>query len=304
MSPRAALPAVLLALGCTGGPTAPPPTPFGGGVPLAGGSQVAGAALDLRAFAAELAFTMPEESREVLRALQRTEMARLEADRLGLVPPADLVQERLEAFEAELRGSLEGEGDGTDPLEDWSRGRYDRSWSEVRLIFARHLEDNLRYRLALRAAASEVPRLRLIWLVARDEATAAGWARSVGAGRDPKTLLGESLLPPPLADGSWPPLPVWEAGPLGPDAAAARAGDLLGPLRLEGDASWRVAFVLEVLPPQAGVPPLSVLLAGLEERPIDPLEARSWFEAMAGRYTAEAVLPDISAPSPAFVPLR
>ena len=140
MSPRAALPAVLLALGCAGGPTAPPPTPFGGGVPLAGGSLVDGAALDLRAFAAELAFTMPEESREVLRALQRTEMARLEAD-----------QQTAVAQTHELVGgvlSRGGQGGGKEEAEDhgveatrrsigtvWTRtmGRRARTRSGLRL---------------------------------------------------------------------------------------------------------------------------------------------------------------------------
>lgn len=281
---------------------------YGNGLPLMSGNQVAGAALDLRAFAAEMAFTLPEESREVLRAVHRSEMARLEALRLGLGLTPDLVEQRVASFEQELRRSLDdaptaAANAGESPLDRWSLERYGLDWAKLRQVFARHIEDNLRYQLVLRASSYEVPRLRLIWLVGRDEATAQAWQRSLQAGRDPKGLLAESLLLPPLADGSWPPLPLWPGELLAEVGQKAAPGTVLGPLRFPGDATWRVAFVLEVLPPSA-IPPQPVLLADLTARPVDPLEARAWFEAMSLRYTASNEFPSVTGPNPAFVPLR
>jgi hypothetical protein len=289
-------------------PAAPGPVLYGNGLPLMSGNQVAGAALDLRAFAAELAFTLPAESREVLRAIHRTELARREAMRLGISVSSELVEQRMDRFEQELRGSV---GEAPDlagaeelaPLDRWSQERYGQDWEPTRQVFAHHVADNLRYQLVLRASSYEVPRLRLLWLVARDEATAQGWQRSIQAGRDPMSFLGESLLRPPLADGSWPPLPLWPGELLAEMGQEAQAGSILGPLRFPGDATWRVAFVLEVLPPSA-IPPQSVLLDNLEARQVDPLEARAWFEAMSLRYTASNEFPSVQAPKPAFVPLR
>jgi len=301
----------LLLAGCVIENPTPPasgPVLYGNGLPLMSGNQVAGAALDLRAFAAELAFTLPAESREVLRAIHRTELARLEAIRLGISISSELVEERVRQFEQELRGSLgssQGEAEPPDesPLDRWSQERYGQNWAPIRQVFATHVADNLRYQLVLRASAYEVSRLRLLWLVAREEATAQEWQRSIQAGRDPKSLLTQSLLRPPLADGSWPPLPLWPGELLAEMGQEAQAGSVLGPLRFPGDATWRVAFVLEVLPPSA-IPPQNILLQDLETRQVDPLEARAWLEAMSLRYTASNEFPSVQAPKPAFVPLR
>ena len=92
-------------------------------------------------------------------------------------------------------------------------------------------------------------------------------------------------------------VPVGLPQPWGDALAAAGPGEVVGPLRFDGDRAWRVALLMERLPPQEP-PSRDVLLAGLRARPVSAVEARAWFEAMLRRYTAKAGPLPVSSPTP------
>ncbi len=280
------------AAGCAGTPAARGPA---GTLPEL---RAAGGALDARVFAAEAAFLFPEESRALTRSLLRTEFARREAQRLGLAVPAAEIEEALGLAVAGIEGGLPAGQD----FEAWARERYGQSGATVRGVIRRHLEENLLYQLVLRAEARRAGGHRIHLLVAPDEARAAAWAAKLRQGADPRALAGESL--DRGSDGRGERLlPAFTPAPLGPALASAGSGGVVGPLQLPGDRAWLVGRVAEVLPP-AGTPPVQVLLDELATRPVDPLEARAWYEEMLRRYTAREALPAIQAPSPAFVPFE
>lgn len=264
------------------------------------GVQVDGAGLDASAFAASMSFLFPDETAELTRSLVRTEMARLEAARLDLRVPEAEVDRAFETFTSGLRAQL---GDDF-TLDDWSEARHGHPWIRIRPLYRRHLADNLLYQAVLRADAHLSGRVSMYWFLTTEESEASRWAKSLQAGRDPRAMLAESLLPGPEPDGSYPPVSVDLPAPIGPALRQARTGQVLGPLQLEGDRSWRVGVVREVLPPRDDLPPVAVLLQDVAARPIDALEARGWFEKMSARYTATTDLPPFSGPSQAFEFLR
>ena len=264
------------------------------------GIAVEGAPLDARALASEAAFLFPDETRALVRGLLRVEFARREAERLGLsVDQAALAQALAEA-EAGIRASLPEDGD----LEEWSRTRYGRAWSEVRHALEARLSDNQLYQQALRAEAAVAGRVRLHVLVSADSDHATTWARKLRGGADPRALAAESIDPGPRGDSERGPLPVFLPEPLGSALAGAGPGEVVGPFRFEGDRFWHVARLLERIPAERALPPTAQLIASLRERPVDPIEARAWFEEMSRRYTAAERLPAVLAPAAAFVPLQ
>lgn len=294
--------AIALLLGCSGGPTAEVDG-SGGRLQRTSsleGVSVAGAGLDLSAFAATMSFLFPAESEELTRSMVRTELARLEAERLDLRVPPESVDLALETFITGLRAQL-----GPDSsLDAWSMARHGHPWQRIRPLYRRHLGDNLLYQAALRADAHLQGQVSLFWFVAADEATAARWAKSLEAGRDPKALLSESLFPGPDAEGGYPPVSRDLPGPIGTALQDAAPGTVVGPFQLQGDRSWRVGLVRQVIPPRADLPPVAVLLQEVREQPIGALEARGWFEKMSARYTATTELSPFSSPSQAFEFLR
>ncbi len=259
-----------------------------------------GTLLDARAFAAEAAFVYPEESREVARSLLRNDFAAREAGRLGLSADAARAAAELADFEASLRAELGPQAD----LEAWARRRYACSWEEVRRVLGEHLERNQLYQLCVRAEARLQTRLRLHWLVTADPAQAEEWARQLRSGLDPRTLLPASALAGTEADGSFTPIPARLPRPFTGALQGQAAGAVVGPFQFEGDRAWWVGRVAEVLQPEAALPPVAILLQDLDQRPLQALEIRTWFEAMADRYTANGVVPAISGPPSAFVPAR
>lgn len=256
--------------------------------------------LDARALAAELAFLQPEAAREVVRNLLRSELAAREAERLGLAPDEASVGRELAALEASLRAEL---GPAAD-LESFARDGAGCSWAEYRGVVAAHLRANQIYQLSVRAEAALQPRVRLHWLITADAAVAQDWARQLRSGMDPRALAPLSGLQGTEPDGSFSPMPLRLPAPHQRALEAARVGDVVGPFQFRGDRGWWVGRVAELLPPTAAVPPIAELLADLARRPLDPLESRTWFEAMLQRYTASGALPRISSPAPAFVPER
>lgn len=300
MTFRRLLPLLLLP-GCAaprGGETAAPPPPRRGiPVPaLLPGVRVGDAALDARALAAEAAFLFPDQARAMIGSLLRSELARREARRLGLEADHGTLARSVEEAVAGIRASLvAGES-----LDDWARERFGRSWDEVRTVLEGHLADNQLYQLAVRAEARRHPRYRVHLLVSRDRQQAEEWARKLRAGADPAVLARESLEPGPKGDGRLPPLPPYLPPPLGEALAEAPVGSVVGPFRFLGDERWRVVRLAERLPPAAPAP-VPVLLAGLEEDPLSPLEGRAWFQEMLRRYNAVQGLPDIQGPAIRFV---
>jgi hypothetical protein len=260
--------------------------------------RIQGAYLDARAFVAESAFLFPEETRELTRSLLRAEFAAREAERLGLAPDPARVELELQAFEEGLRAEL---GPGAD-FAAWSLQRYGRPWEEVRRVLLGHLERNQIYQLCVRAEASSLTRVRLHWLVTGDEAEAESWARQLRSGADPRNFLDSSLLRGGEPDGSFAPMAARLPRPHEQALEQAAPGLVLGPLRFEGDRSWWVGRVAAVEEPMKLQPPVAELLAGLDARPLDLLESRTWFEAMLRRYTANDGSLPIVAPQPAFLP--
>lgn len=267
---------------------------------LLNGVMIEQSALDMGAFVAEMQFVFPQQSAEIVRSMMRTEFARREAKRLDIRLP----QAAVEATVADLENNLlAGLGPDAD-LDAWSQQQHQQSWASMRPLYQRHLADNLLYQVVLRADAIHSGRVKTWWLISRTEEQAQNWARSLDSERDPAAMLKESLIPGPEADGSYPPIAHYLPGEAGELLATAEAGQILGPLQLPGDYSWMVGRVIEVLPPRAELPPLSVLLDDLRRHPVGPLEARAWFEEMSRRYTASANFAPISAPLEAFVPIR
>ncbi|MBC8327400.1 MAG: hypothetical protein H8E31_01480, partial [Planctomycetes bacterium] len=230
--------------------------------------RVRDAALDARAFAAEAAFLFPEESRALARSLMRAELARLEGRRLGIEAPAAEVDEALRMAIGSIEAALPEGGS----FEAWARERYGRNGAEVRGEVRRHLAGNLLYQLVLRADAELGRRHRLHLLITGDEALARRWAGELRQGADPRALAGESADRGIDGQGERL-LPAYLPDPLGAATAAARPGDVIGPLQLQGDRAWLVLRLAETLPPAAGPPPIAVLLEELGRRPVDPLEA-------------------------------
>lgn len=292
--------AVLL-LSCSGAPQA-----HGGGANrlqrtrALTGVSVDGAGLDQSAFVASMRFLFPAETEELTRSLVRTEMARLEAQRLDIRIPEAEVDAALDAFTTGLRAQL---GD-TNTLDDWSEALHGHPWNRIRPLFRKHLADNLQYQAVLRADAHQSGRVAMYWFVSADETEARRWSRSLASGRDPAVLLKESLFPGPSADGSYRPVSRDLPEPIATALRDARPGTVIGPLQLEGDRSWRVGLVREVIPPRDTLPPVAVLLQEVQEQPIEALEARAWFEKMSARYTATTDLSPFSGPSQAFEFLR
>ena len=265
-----------------------------------GGVSVSGAGLDLRAYVAGMAFVFPDESTEMARSLARTEMARLEAQRLDIRIPDSRVEDAMDLFSKSLLAQL-----GLDvSLDDWSMDRHGFPWLQMRPLYARHLADNLLYQAVLRADAYLNGRVGLYWFLSADEGEAQAWAVSLRSGRDPKALVMESLLPGPLADGNFPPMTKELPGTAGAVLEKAKVGQVLGPMQLPGDRTWRVGMVYAVLPPAAQLPPVEALLTELETQPVDALEARAWFEKMSLRYTATTEISPFSGPTQAFELLR
>ncbi len=262
--------------------------------------RVAGRALDARAFAADAALLYPDETRSLVQSRLRTEFARREAERLGL----DVDPERLDAALDDFLAALAAEHEPGEDDEAFARRRYGRSHDELVAAVRRRLADNQRYQVAVRARAAVEGRVRVLWLVVEDEAEAASLARRLRSGMDPRALLSASLLVGTEPDGSFPPMHPRLPAPHRDALVGVEPGDVVGPLRFTGDRAWWVGSVREVLPPLAAPPPTARLLDELETRPIGPLEARAWFEAMAEGYTATLGAPSVLAPEPAFVPLR
>jgi len=256
-------------------------------------------ALDARAYAAEAAFLFPEECQALSRSLMRMELARLEGRRLGIAPPDAEVDQALELALAGIESALPEGGS----FEDWARERYGRSGAEVRGVIRRHLASNLLYQLVLRADAATQPRYRLHLLITTDADQASDWGDKLRQGADPRALAGESMDRGLDGQGERL-LPAYLPEPLAGGLRGASPGAVLGPLQLDGDRAWLTLRLAETLPAAAAPPPLAVLLAELNERPVDPLEARAWYEEMLRRYTAREALPAIQAPVPAFVPLE
>ena len=262
--------------------------------------RMAGAALDSRALAADLALHMPEEAEQLVRGLQRAAFAASEGRRLGIEPDERVVAQSLADALAEIHAGLQGGQN----LEEWARDRYGRSLAEVQSALGDRIRRNQLYQLVLRAECLLVGRLRMHVFQVADEAEGEEIARKLRAGAHPRVLLEEGPRPPWEAeDGAWPPLPVFLPPPLAELLKGAYRGTVAGPVRLEGDAAWWVVRVAEVLPPTSTLPPRSILLEGLRSQPVLPLEARAWFEEMASRYTSKGRLPNIRE-RPPFVPRR
>ena len=264
------------------------------------GVAVAGAGLDLRAYVAGMAFVFPDESAEMARSLVRTEMARLEAQRLDIRIPDSRVEDAMDLFSKSLLAQLGADAS----LDDWSLDRHGSPWLQMRPLYRSHLADNLLYQTVLRADAYLSGRVGLFWYLGADEGDAKSWAMSLRSGRDPKSLVVESLLPGPLADGSFPPMTKELPGIAGEVLQDARIGQVVGPMQLPGDRTWRVGLVYAVFPPFTQLPPVEALLTELEAHPLDALEARAWFEKMSLRYTATMEISPFSGPTQAFELLR
>jgi hypothetical protein len=267
---------------------------------LLDGVRVQDSGLDMSAFVAEMQFVYPQQSAEVVRSMMRSEFAHHEAKRLGIRLPQEAIDRTIADLEDSLLQSLGAGGD----LESWSQQQHQQAWAKMRPLYRRHLADNLLYQVVLRADAIHTGRTRLWWLVSRSEEQAEAWARSLRSGRNPASMLTESLIPGPEADGSYPAIANYLPGQAGELLADAVVGQVLGPLQLPGDFTWMTGRVIEVLPAAAALPPLAVLLEDIREHPVGPLEARAWFEEMSRRYTASATFVPISAPLEAFVPIR
>lgn len=264
------------------------------------GVSVDGAGLDQSAFVASMSFLFPSETEELTRSLVRTEMARLEAQRLDIRIPEAEVEAALDSFTTGLRAQLGEEL----TLDDWSEARHGHPWKRIRPLYRRHLAENLQYQAVLRADSHQSGRVAMFWFVSAEESEARRWAKSLSAGRDPRALLQESLFPGPSPDGGYPPVSRELPDPIGAALRDAQPGAILGPLQLPGDRSWRVGVVREVLPPRDALPPVAVLLKEVAVQPIEALEARAWFEKMSARYTATTDLSPFSGPSQAFEFLR
>lgn len=294
-APLCAAVAAWLAAACAGAPAVPPASEAG----LAE-IRVGAAGLDPRAFVAQAAFLFPEETREIARSLLRAELAAREAERLGLAADRGRVEAEVAAFEAAVAAEIGEAGD----FDAWARERYGRTWAEARLVLAAQVESNQLYQLCARAEARLAGAVRLHWLATADEAQAKAWARQLAAGADPRALAGASLVRGPLPDGSFAPAAPRLPEPHADALSGAVAGTVVGPLRFDGDRIWWVGRVAEVAQPAAGAPPVAELLQELDRAPLSPLEGRAWFEHALSRYTAAAGAPSITAPVPAFVPLR
>lgn len=262
--------------------------------------SVDGAGLDQSAFVASMSFLFPAETEELTRSLVRTEMARLEAQRLDIRIPEEQIEAALTAFTTGLRAQLGEEL----TMDDWSEARHGHPWNRIRPLYRKHLADNLQYQAVLRADAHQSGRVTMFWFLSGEEAEARRWARSLASGRDPAAILKESLFPGPTADGGYPPVSRDLPDPIGTALRDASPGTVIGPLQLDGDRSWRVGLVREILPPRDALPPVAVLLQEVQDQPIGALEARAWFEKMSARYTATTDLSPFSGPSQAFEFLR
>jgi len=260
------------------------------------GVAVDGAGLNLRAYVAQMNFVFPDESAELTRSMVRTEMARLEAERLAVVIPKDRVDRAFQSFENGLIAQL---GSSSTP-DEWAMARHDALWREVMPLYRMHLAQNLRYQVVLRADARLTGRVGMFWFITGELQEAQRWASSLEAGRDPKSLLQESLIPGPNPDGSYPPVSRELPGEAGERLQNAGVGQIIGPIQFEGDRSWRVGVVTAIFPPEAELPPIAILLDELENQPVDALEARAWFEKMSRRYTVSTSLSSFSGPTQAF----
>jgi hypothetical protein len=254
----------------------------------------------MSSFVAELQFVYPRQGAEITRSLMRTELAHREAERLGIQLPLAAVEAAISDFETSLLQGLGGEED----LEAWSLAQHQQSWAQMRPQYERRLASNLLYQLVLRADAIQHGRAQMWWLLSSTKQQATEWARSLRGGRTPSSLLEESLLAGPEPDGSYPPMATYLPGEAGELLQVASVGQVIGPLQLPGDQSWMVGLVIALHPAQEHLPPVAVLLEGLQAQPVGPLEARAWFEEMSRRYTARATFAPISAPLEAFVPIR
>jgi len=246
---------------------------------------VDGIALDASAFAAEMALMYPEQSAEVVRSLLRAAFARREAERMGLEADPAEVDASLAAMAADFGDAAE--------REDWARSRYGLPWLEVRDAYATRLRANQLYQLVLRADAFASGRTRVRWFLLAEEGDARAVADRLRLGATPDTVAAVTLQPDAPDDL----LPSYLGQPWRDALAEASIGDVVGPLRFDGDRIWRVAVLLERLPP-ATAPAREALLAGLRERPVSAVEARAWFEEMLRRYTATTGPLPVSSPTP------
>lgn len=260
------------------------------------GIAVDGAGLNLRAYVAQMAFVFPDESAELTRSLVRNEMARLEAEHLAVVIPSARIDRAFQSFENGLVAQL----GSTSTPDAWALARHDALWREVQPLYRIHIAQNLRYQVVLRADARLSGRIGMFWFLTGEFEEARRWASSLKAGRDPKSLLQESLIPGPNPDGSYPPMSRDLPGQAGEQLRTAEVGQIIGPIQFEGDRSWRVGVVTAIFPPVMELPPVAILLDELETQPIDALEARAWFEKMSRRYTVSASLSLFSGPTQAF----
>lgn len=260
------------------------------------GIAVDGAGLNLRAFVAHMAFVFPDEAAELSRSMVRTELARLESQKLGMVLPARRIEQAFQAFSNGLVAQL---GTETTP-DDWAIARHEVLWRDIQPLYREHLAHNLLYQAVLRADARLSGRVGMFWFVTGDESLARRWASSLQSGRNPESLLSESLLSGPNPDGSYPPMSRDLPGEAGERLQDASLGQIVGPIQFEGDRSWRVGVVTQVFAPESELPPIDVLLDELESQPIDALEARAWFEKMSRRYTVSTSLSSFSGPTQAF----
>lgn len=253
--------------------------------------------MDARAFTAETVFMFPDESRAMVRSLLRGEFARLEAERMGYQVDPDELDTAVAQSVNGIRAGLAEDQE----LEDWAQGRYGRNWSQVEAVLRRHLGDNQLYQIVLRADAMAAGRYQFHMLIGADPQQAEQWARRLRKGADPRMLARESMDPGPKGDSSFPPVAVYLPEPLRSKLKSAKAGAVVGPFQFEGDQLWRVVRLESRLPPENRPAPAVVLLEQLRRQAITPLEARTWFEEMVRRYTAQERLPSLLPPAQAFV---
>lgn len=253
----------------------------------------------LQALVADLAFFYPDEARLLQNGLLRSAFARAEASHLGLEVDPEVVESGVSRAIGAMRDALP---EGME-LEDWILERYRVDAPTYREALRNHLADNQLYQMAMRSRALQAGRVRLRMLATLDPDLAEDWKRRLEHGASFAHLARESLEPGPDGDGRQPPLPLDLPEPLASALAAASPGDLVGPLRLEGDRVQRVFLVEEFLEP---VDPLgrAALLASLEEQPPTALEARAWFEAMVRRYTAAPAKLPVMGPEEPFGKLQ
>ncbi len=247
--------------------------------------RIDGVPLDARALAAEASLLFPEEIRAVGQSLMRSELARLDAQALHLVPPVGAVDEAVRLALREVELGLE-EGDS---LEEWARNRFGRSLEEFGAALRHRLAANLRFQMVVRTRLWTAPRHRVFLVACEDLESARDRASAWRAGADPRQTPGCRDLE--LATST---IQDWT----GEDPVV---GQVPVPFPLPDDCSWYVLLVREELP-SSGIPPAKILIESIRQVPLDPLQERAWWDGALNRYTAVVTSPAIRAGIRSFVP--